>query len=93
MPFSNALYSSNDGALGDTGIVLQAPTLTRYRRVNIDIVYILLAFYGIYCPLVAETYQKRRGETQSTCNLSLSGRRGFLDNSNDLVGAIVGGIH
>ena len=59
MPFSNALYSSNDGALGNTGIVLQAPTLTRYRRVNIDIVYILLAFYGIYFPLVAETYQKR----------------------------------
>ena len=93
MPFPNVLSGSDDGTLGDAGIVLQSPTFTPYKRFDKNVVYMLLAFYGIYIPLVAETYQKRRGETQSTFNLSLSGRRGFLDNSNDLVGAIVGGIH
>jgi hypothetical protein len=92
MPFANVL-SSNDGAMGDTGIVLQCPTYTAWKRVDRDMVYILLAFYGMNIPLVAETYQKRRGETQSTCNLPLNGRRVFLEDSNDLVAAVVGGIH
>jgi hypothetical protein len=93
MPFANVLSSSNDGAMGDTGIVLQSPTFTPYKRIDIDMVYILLAFYGVYIPLVAETYQKRRGETQSTDNLPLNGRRVLLKDSNDLFEAVVGGIH
>jgi len=90
MPFGNAPSSSNDGTMGDAGIVLQSPKFTPYKRGEKDSVYILLAFYGVYIPLVAETYQKRRGETQSTYNLNLV--QVFLGNSNDLVEAVPGGI-
>ena len=92
MPFGNVL-SSNDGAMGDTGIVLQSPTFTPYKRFDKDIVDIVLAFYGIYIPLVTETYQKHRGETHSTDNLPLDSRGVLLEDSNDLLDTVVGGIY
>ena len=91
IPFPNVLSSSNDGATGDAGIVLQSPKFTPCKRGPKDNVYILLAFYGQYVPLVAAMYRKCRGETRSAYNLYFS--QVFLDNSNDLVEAVVGGIH
>lgn len=94
MPFGNALFSRDDGAIGDsTTIILQSPTFTPCPRFKKDAIYILLAFYGLYMPLVTETYQGRREETQSTDNLPPNGRQLFLDASNDLVKAVGGGIH
>jgi len=57
MPFGNVL-STNDGAMGDTGMVLQIPTFMWCKRVVRDSVYTLLAFYGINVPLVTETLRR-----------------------------------
>ena len=74
MPFGNVL-SSNDGAMGDTGIVLQSPTYTPCKRVDGDMVYALLSFYGMNIPLVAERFRnvKEKHKVLAICRSTVDG--------------------